>query len=163
MSETENAVIDLLNQLLGTYYTALAQHQTHVALIDSWGLSGLAQSMQAHIDDEPVTLRDLTNRLLDLGGQPSFEIPAPRIGTALREVLENDLAGQRRVRPDLNAAAETAAAAHDATTRVLLERVLADEEVHLAWLETELSLLDRLGEQLYTASRISTQGPVAGG
>lgn len=64
------------------------------------------------------------------------------------------MAAQRNVRPALNTIAESAATAHDATTRNLLEAILADEEQHLVWLETELALLEKLGEPLYTASRL---------
>jgi bacterioferritin len=154
-------VFDLLNGLLGVYWTSYAQHQTHVALVDSWGLAGLARSMRAHIDDEPVTIEGLLRRLLDLGGRPSFTLGDTKIGTSLREVLENDLELQQLARPGLNAAAEAAAGAHDATTRILLEGVLADEEEHLSWLETELALLEKLGEQLYFANRleVSPAGP----
>jgi bacterioferritin len=80
----------------------------------------------------------------------------PHIGTTVREVLDNDMAGQRRAPPDLNAAAESAAGAHDATTRILIEGILADEELHLAWLQTEIDLYDRLGEPLYVANRLDT-------
>ena len=54
--EEHESVIALLNGLLGVYWTSYAQHQTHVALVDSWGLSGLARSMRDHIDDEPETI-----------------------------------------------------------------------------------------------------------
>ena len=161
--EQQGPVIDLLNSLLGVYWTSYAQHQTHVALIESWGIEGLARGMQAHIDDEPVTISSVLNRLLDLGGRPDFSLDEMNIGTSLREVLENDLELQRVARPGLNAAAEAAAAAHDATTRILLEGVLADEEEHLSWLETELALLEKLGEQLYLSNRLGTppSGPSA--
>ena len=152
--EENQPVLDLLNGLLGVYWTSYAQHQTHVALVDSWGLAGLAGSMRAHIDDEPDTIDRMLDRLLDLGGRPAFTLGDTKIGTSLREVLENDLELQRMARPGLNAAAEAAAAAHDATTRILLEGVLADEEEHLSWLETELALLEKLGEQLYFANRL---------
>ena len=87
----------------------------------------------------------MLNRLLDLGGRPAFTLGETKIGTSLREVLEHDLELQRAARPGLNAAAEAAAGAHDATTRILLEGVLADEEEHLSWLETELALLEKTG------------------
>jgi bacterioferritin len=154
MSDGTSPVTDLLNDLIGIYYTALPQHQTHVALLHAWGIDGLAAGMQARIDDEPVTIATLTNRLLELDGQPKITLGTPNIGTTLREVLENDLSAQRNARPDLNAAAERAADAHDATTRVLLEGILADEEQHLSWLQTELELLDKLGEPLYIANRL---------
>ena len=154
MSEP-SAVVDLLNGLLGVYWTAAAQHQTHAALLESWGIVGLAQGMRAHIDDEPVTIAALTDRILVLGGQPAFTLTQPTIGSTLREVLENDMAIQRAARPGLNGAAEAAADAHDATTRNLLENVLADEERHLDWLETELALLERMGEPLYLSTRLT--------
>lgn len=149
-----NSMVDLLDRLLGAYWTGFAQHQTHVALTESWGITGLAQAMQIRIADEPVTIKALLERLLDLGGQPHFTIENPVFGTSVRNVLEIDLAIQKKARPALNEAAEAAAAAHDATTRILIEGILAEEEKHLAWLETELSLLDRLGEQLYVANRL---------
>ncbi len=154
MSIATTPVTQLLNQLLGGYWAAAAQHQTHVALLESWGISGLASTMQTHIDDEPITIAALLNRLLDLGGQPDFTFATPTIGTTLREVLENDMEAQRNTRPGLNQAAEVAAGEHDATTRVLIEGILADEEQHLSWLETELDLLERLGEPLYLANRL---------
>lgn len=56
-------------------------------------------------------------------------------------------------RPRLNEVIELFQAEHDATSRVLVEGILKDEEEHLAWLEAEMSLLDRLGDQLYLAAR----------
>lgn len=155
MATTETPVTQLLNALLGGYWAAMAQHQTHVALLDSWGIAGLAQHMRTRIADEPVTITALLERLLDLDGQPTFTIPAPSIGTTLREVLDNDMKTQRLTRPTLNAAAETAGTHHDATTRVLLEGILADEEKHLSWLQLELDLFERLGEALYVSNRIT--------
>ena len=150
----DTEVTRIINRLLGTYWSAYAQHRMHAALADAWGIADLARNMEAHIDDEPVTIVALSNRLLDLGGVPDFSIAPPSIGRTLREVLENDRALQRQARPALNAAAEAAAAAHDATSRVMFERILADEEEHLSWLDTELQLLDLLGEPLYVANRL---------
>ena len=157
MSEPQRTpVTDLLNELLGIYWTGAAQHQSHVALLQSWGLNGLATPMAARIADEPVTIASLLSRLIDLGGIPEFTMAQPHIGTTVREVLDNDMVGQRTARPGLNAAAESAAGAHDATTRILIEGILADEELHLAWLQTEIDLYDRLGEALYVANRLNT-------
>lgn len=153
--DASGPVIELLNALLGVYWRAAAQHQTHVALLRSWGAAGLAADMQKRIDDEPITIAALTNRILDLDGRPSFTIGTPDIGDDLRSILENDLAIQRGAPQGLNAAAEAAAAAHDATTRTLIESIVADEEQHLSFLKLELSLLDRLGDQLYLSTRIN--------
>ena len=154
---TDNPVVTILNGLLGAVWRACAQHQTHIALIGAKGLHGLAEAMRMHTDDEPVTIRALLNRVVDLDGAPAFTIEAPAIGATVREILDNDMMIQRHTRPKLNAAAEAAGAAHDATTRNLIEQILADEEQHLSWLDTEIALYETLGESLYCASRLQAR------
>jgi bacterioferritin len=113
--------------------------------------------MRIRTDDEPVTIRALLGRLVDLDGTPAFTIEVRSIGETVREILDNDMGLQRNTRPLLNAAAEVAAAAHDATTRNLIEKILADEEQHLSWLDTEIDLYETLGESLYCASRLQAR------
>ena len=141
---TDNPVVTILNGLLGAVWRAYAQHQAHIALIEAKGLHGLADAMRVHTADEPVTIRALLNRLVDLDGTPAFTIEAPAIGITVREILDNDMGLQRHIRPKLNAAAES-------------EQILADEEQHLSWLDTEIALYETLGESLYCASRIQAQ------
>jgi bacterioferritin len=155
IAKAANPVLAILNGLLGATWRAYAQHETHVALIEAWGLKGLASQMRVRTADEPVTIHALLDRLGDLDGAPAFTIDAPTIGATVREVLDNDRALQRHTRPLLNAAAtEAAAAAHDATSRNLIEQILADEKRHLSWLETEIELCAKLGGALYIASRL---------
>jgi bacterioferritin len=154
ISTAVNPVPAILNGLLGATWRAYAQHHAHAALIEGWGLKGLASQMRLRTADEPVTINALLNRLGDLHGAPAFTIDTPTIGATVREVLDNDMALQRSTRPLLNAAAEAAAGAHDATSRNLIEKILADEEQHLTWLETEIELCAKLGDALYFASRL---------
>ncbi|GAB4061945.1 ferritin-like domain-containing protein [Uliginosibacterium sediminicola] len=154
-------VQQLLNELIGAFWTASVQHQTHLAMINALGLASLASQMQAHISDEPLTLKTLTDRLLDIGGVPSFKLAQPTIGHTLREILEADLQVQEAGLPVLNAAVEVLAAQRDASTRRLIEDVLVGEEAHLSWLRNELSLLDRMGEALYLSLRVGSSAAAA--
>ncbi|MGH3967447.1 MAG: ferritin-like domain-containing protein, partial [Mycobacterium sp.] len=43
----------------------------------------------------------------------------------------------------------------DATSANLLEEILADEELHIDYLQTQLELMDKLGEALYSAQCVS--------
>jgi bacterioferritin len=155
---TDNPIFTILNGLLSGFWRACVQHQTHIALIEARGLQGLADGMRVRTADEPMAIRAILDRLVDLGGTPTFTVGALIIGGTVREILDNDIALQRHTRPKFNTAAEAAAAAHDATTRNLIERILADEEQHLNWLETEIALYEKLGESLYCASRLSAGG-----
>jgi bacterioferritin len=157
---TDNPVFTILNGLLGALWRACAQHQTHIALIEAWGLQGLADAMRVRTADEPVAIRAVLNRLVDLDGTPAFTIEVPVIGVTVREILDNDMALQRHTRPKLNAAAEAVGATHDATTRNLIEQILADEEQHLSWLKPK-SLCTRSWESLYIARAAFRRGPRA--
>jgi len=88
---TDNPVFTMLNGLLGASWRAYAQHQAHIALIDAWGLQGLADAMRIRTADEPVTIRALLGRLVDLDGTPAFTIEVPSIGETVREILDNDM------------------------------------------------------------------------
>ncbi|RLP08527.1 ferritin-like domain-containing protein [Propionibacterium australiense] len=153
--QNTNEIIATLNELLGVYWAASAQHQAHVKLLSSWGLVGLSADMKARTEDEPETISELSDRLLDLGGRPDIVFPEVHIGTTLREVLDNDMELQRNASEALNEIAERMGRAHDATTRRLIEQILSDEEQHLYWLQSEIELLEKLGEQLYTAARLN--------
>ncbi len=43
----------------------------------------------------------------------------------------------------------------DTTSAVLLEKIVADEELHVDYLQTQLELMDKLGEELYSAQCVS--------
>jgi bacterioferritin len=49
----------------------------------------------------------------------------------------------------------------DHTTANLFEEILADEEHHIDYIETNLELIERLGEQLYLAQLVD-QPPTPG-
>lgn len=149
-----NPIHTFLNDLLAVYWKALIQHRSHVAVIESEGASLLASEMTAKIADEPETIENLQNRLLDLGGVIHFTLPQPNIGTNLREALQNDYELQKNARSALNKLVKQVSELNDATTRNLIEAILADEEEHLAWLEQELNLLEKLGEPLYLSKRM---------
>jgi bacterioferritin len=46
----------------------------------------------------------------------------------------------------------------DAITAVIFERILENEEEHVDYLETQLELMDALGDQLYLASLVDAPG-----
>ena len=149
-----NKIHELLNEMLAIYWSASIQHRSHIAVIEADGASLLASEMETKIADEPETIVKLQNRLLDLGGQINFTVKQPNIGKNLREALQNDYELQKNARVGLNAWAKIANDENDATTRILIEAILADEEEHLSWLEQELNLLEKLGEPLYLSKRM---------
>jgi bacterioferritin len=104
----------------------------------------------------------LTDRILFLEGLPNYQrLGTLNIGQTVREQLQSDLAIEvevvERLRPGIQMCREKG----DATTANLFEEILADEEHHIDYIETNLDLIDRLGEQLYLAQLVD-QPPTPG-
>jgi bacterioferritin len=73
------------------------------------------------------------------------------IGDDVREVLDADLKAEYRARSLYREGRDVAAGAGDHVTRELFERLMADEEGHIDFLETQIDLFDRIGEAEYGA------------
>ncbi len=92
----------------------------------------------------------LVERVLFLEGLPNLQdIGRLRIGENPREMLECDLALENEAIPDLRDAIEHCESVRDFVSREIFESILESEEEHVDWLETQLDLMDRLGEQNY--------------
>src|SRR5216683_6932758 len=76
----DSAIFTILNRLLSGLWRGCVQHQTHIAVIEAQGLQGLADAMRVRTADEPIAIRALLNRLVDLGGTPALTIEALAIG-----------------------------------------------------------------------------------
>ncbi len=150
-------VLKLLNEQLTSELTAINQYFLHSKMQHSWGLTELARHTREESFEEMHHAEWLTDRILLLDGLPNYQrLFSLRVGQTLREQLESDLAIELdvvdRLRPGIVMCREK----QDSTSAVLLERILADEETHVDHLQTQLALMDRIGEELYIAQCLST-------
>jgi bacterioferritin len=98
----------------------------------------------------------ITDRILLMEGLPNFQRLFPlRIGQTVREQFEGDLAVEVEVVERLRPGIAMCRQKGDATSANLLEVILADEEQHIDYLQTQMELMDRLGEQLYLAQCVA--------
>lgn len=97
----------------------------------------------------------ITERILFLEGLPNYQrLFALRVGQTVREQFDADLAIEREVLDRLRPGITMCREKDDITTANLFEKILADEEHHIDYLETQLELLDKLGEQLYLTQSV---------
>lgn len=148
-------VIALLNEQLTSELTAVNQYFLHSKMQANWGLTKLAEHTRAESFEEMRHAELLTDRILFLEGLPNFQrLFSLRVGQTVREQFEADLAVEvevvDRLRPGIAMCREKG----DITTAKLFEQLLADEEDHIDYLETQLELMTRLGEQLYLAQLV---------
>jgi bacterioferritin len=155
-------IIALLNDQLTSELTAINQYFLHAKMQQNWGFTKLAEYTRSESIDEMRHAEKITDRILFLEGLPNYQrLFSLRIGQTVREQLQSDLAVElevvERLRPGIIMCREKG----DHTTANLFEEILADEEHHIDYIETNLELIDRLGEQLYLAQLVH-QPPTSG-
>src|SRR3978361_1850785 len=143
-------VIDYLNKGLRSELTAISQYWLHYRLLNNWGLLDMAKVWRKESIEEMVHADKFTDRILFLDGFPNLQVLDPlRIGQNVKEILECDLAAEVDARALYQEAATYCASVKDYPSRDLFEELMADEEGHIDFLETQLDLVDKLGIQLY--------------
>ena len=148
-------IISWLNEQLTSELTAINQYFLHAKMQQNWGLTKLAAYTRAESIDEMRHAEKITDRILFLEGLPNYQrLFTLRIGQTVREQLQADLAVElevvERLRPGVTMCREKG----DHTTANLFEEILADEEHHIDYLETQLSLMKGLGEQEYLSLQV---------
>ncbi|WP_011583356.1 MULTISPECIES: bacterioferritin [Chelativorans] len=146
----DTRVIERLNEALFLELGAVNQYWLHYRLLEDWGYTKLAHKERAESIEEMHHADKLIARIIFLEGHPNLQTLAPlRIGQNVKEVLEADLAGEYDARNSYKRSREICHEAGDYISMKLFEELLADEEGHIDFLETQLQLLDSIGEEKY--------------
>lgn len=146
----DKRIIERLNEALFLELGAVNQYWVHYRLLEDWGYRRLAAKERAESIEEMHHADKLIERIIFLEGHPNLQRVAPlRIGQTIKEVLEADLAGEHDAREAYKTSREICNELGDYVTMKLFEELLADEEGHIDFLETELDLLSKLGEEKY--------------
>ena len=146
----EAQVIERLNEALFLELGAVNQYWVHYRLLDDWGYKRLATKERAESIEEMHHADKLIERIIFLEGHPNLQRIAPlRIGQTMKEVLEADLAGEYDARKAYRSSREFCESIGDYVTMRLFDELLADEEGHINFLETQLQLLNTIGVEKY--------------
>ena len=151
----DEEVISLLNEQLTSELTAINQYFLHAKMQENWGFTKLAEHTRAESMEEMRHAEHITDRILFLEGLPNYQrLFTLRIGQSVREQFEADLAVEKEVMDRLRPGVATCREKGDITTANLFETIISNEEEHIDYLETQLELMDRLGEQLYLSQLV---------
>ena len=152
----DKKIIAHLNKLLGNELVAINQYFLHARMFKNWGLMRLNDKEYRESIDEMKHADKYIERILFLEGIPNLqELGKLNIGEDVEEMLKSDLALELSGATDLREGIAYADSIHDYVSRDLLKEILVDEEEHIDWLETELSLIDRLGIQSYSQAQLA--------
>ncbi|MPZ27517.1 MAG: bacterioferritin [Micromonosporaceae bacterium] len=146
----DERVIEFLNEQLTAELTAINQYFLHARMQENWGYSKLAAHTRAESLDEMRHAEVLTDRILFLEGLPNYQKLFPlRIGESVPEQFRCDMQIEQEAIDRLRRGIAYMRSVDDVTSARIFEDILADEEHHIDYLETQLALIDTLGEPLY--------------
>jgi bacterioferritin len=157
-------VIEFLNEQLTAELTAINQYFLHAKMQDHKGWTKLAKYTRAESFDEMRHAEVLTDRILLLDGLPNYQrLFHVRVGQSVTEMFQADREIEVEAIDRLRRGVEVMRAKNDITSANVFEAILADEEHHIDYLDTQLELIEKLGESLYLSTVIEQSQPDASG
>ena len=155
-------VIEHLNIVLGNELVAINQYFLHARMYKDWGLRELGEHEYHESIDEMKHADKLIERILFLEGLPNLQdLGKLLIGENTREMLECDLKLEHQAHGDLKDAIEYCERVGDYISRDVFADIMASEEEHIDWLETQLGLIEKVGLQNYLQTAMRTVKPEA--
>ena len=152
--QSTSEIIELLNDVLTAELTAINQYFIHYKMQENWGYQRLASKGKEESFGEMKHAEELIERILYLEGVPNMQRLGPvKVGETVPEQLKAELQTEVEAIARLAAGVEQCRRT-DEGTRLLLEEILSDEEDHADWLETQLSMINDIGEGLYLNAQI---------
>jgi bacterioferritin len=121
----------------------------------NWHYKRLAEHSRTESIEEMKHAQELIERILYLEGVPNmqryFKI---HVGKTVPDQHRFDLEVERTAVARLNAGLEACRAKGDNGSRLLLEKILKEEEEHIDWLEAQLGQIEEIGLPNYLAQQI---------
>ena len=146
----DRQVIAYLNQALKHELTAINQYFLHARMLENWGLERFNEQEYKGSIEEMKHADRLIRRILFLEGLPNLQDYGKLlVAEDVREILDND----RRLEADAIALYREIIAhcesVRDYVSRDLVDALLADEEEHLEWLDTQIELYEQIGKEKF--------------
>jgi len=148
-------VLEVLSDMLKEELGAINQYFLHAEMCENWGYKRLAELTKKQAIGEMKHAEAIIERILFLEGLPKMnEIGQINIGKDVPGQLKNDLALEKGAVTAYNKAVEVCRKAADNATADFLKEILKDEEEHVDYLETQLSLIEQLTLPIYLTEQM---------
>jgi bacterioferritin len=143
--------IEHLNRILKNELTAINQYFLHARMLKHWGVTKLGHHEYEESIGEMKHADRLIDRILFLDGLPNLQdLGKLMIGEEVKEILECDLKLELANIGDVRAAIVHCESVRDFVTRDLLSDILDGEEESVDFIETQHTLIEKIGLENYT-------------
>jgi len=150
-------VIAFLNAQLKNELTAINQYFLHARMLRSWGFDRMAKHEYEESIEEMKHADLLIERVLMIGGLPNLQdLGKLMIGESAVETLHCDLKAETTSQTLLKEAVAHCESVRDYVSRELFEKILEDTEEHIDYLETQIELVDKVGEQNFLQTQVGS-------
>ncbi len=151
----DKEIIKHLNKVLKNELTAINQYFLHARIMQDWGMEKAGKHEYKESIEEMEHADKLIKRVLFLEGLPNLQdLGKLLIGEDIKEIRANDLTLELAARTDVVAGIALCEKEKDYVSREILEEILSDTEEHIDYLETELSLIEKVGLPNYIQSQM---------
>jgi bacterioferritin len=148
-------VIDLLNKLLSLELRAINQYFLHYKMCENWGYERMAKRLRQQAFAEMTDAEEIIDRILFFDGLPNLQrFDAFEVGETMVEQLQLALELEKEAVDQIGALMAACVEEGDTGTREFLAPKLLEEQTHIDWIESQLSLVSQIGEQLYLAQQV---------
>ena len=152
-SHNDSGIVELLNEALVAEITAANQYLLHAKMCEEWGYQRLSSIYRTESTDETSHAEKLIGRILSLEELPDLQhLNKIRAGANILEQIEFNLESEQEAVERYQKGVKLCLEKDDYITGVLLEGFLVEEEKHLDWFKTQLSLIRDLGIARYQQS-----------
>ena len=152
-------VIAHLQAQLKNELTAINQYFVHYRMYKHWGFDKLAKKEYEESIGEMKHADRLMDRIFMLDGLPNLQdLGKLLIGENLIECMNCDLKLEYAAQATIKDGIAACEAARDYVSRDLLQTILDDTEEHIDFLETQLDVASKVGEQNYHQSMMGEVG-----
>lgn len=156
--KAKKGVVDFLNQILTEELTVINQYFLHAKMCANWGYERLEKKIRERSFGEMKDADKIIEHILYLEGVPNVQrLGTVKIGETVPEQLKSDLKKEQEMVTLLTEAIQHCSKVGDFTTRHLLEDMVADEDEHIDWIETQQETIKQVGLENYLSEQIKNE------
>jgi bacterioferritin len=151
--QSDPQVVTHLQAQLKNELTAINQYFVHYRMYKHWGFDRMAKKEYEESIGEMKHADKLMDRIFMLDGLPNLQdLGKLMIGETLLEAMACDLRLETAAQATIKDGIACCETARDYVSRELLQGILDDTEEHIDFLETQLDVASKVGEQNYLQS-----------